>query len=108
MAFEDLWPNFRPERILFQDLDLVVVDKPAGISTHAPEPNRTDDAHSRVALYLRERGEADVYLGIHQRLDRDTSGVLLFTRRKEANRAIAGQFEGHRVEKTYVACVAGK
>ena len=40
------------------------------------------------------------YLGIHQRLDRDTSGVLVFTRRKEANRAVAEQFEGRTIEKT--------
>ena len=48
-----------------------------------------------------------VYLGIHQRLDRDTSGVLLFTRRKSANAAIAAQFEGRNVKKTYRAGVVG-
>ena len=51
---------------------------------------------------------AEPYLGIHQRLDRDTSGVLVFTRRKEANRAVAEQFEGRHVKKTYVAAVLGR
>lgn len=107
MAFEDVWPIWDKAWILFEDEDVILVDKPAGVSTHAPEPDRTDDAHTRLGAYLRARGAANPYLGIHQRLDRDTSGVLLFTRRKEANRAIAEQFEGRTITKTYVACVTG-
>jgi 23S rRNA (cytosine1962-C5)-methyltransferase len=106
-ALDPLWPDWKDGWILLLDRDLVVVDKPAGISTHAPEADRADDAHTRLGLFLRARGEADPYLGIHQRLDRDTSGVLLFTHRKEANRAIAEQFEGRRVKKTYLAVVSG-
>lgn len=106
MSLEHLWKPFRSEWILHEDEDLIIIDKPPGVSTHAPEPGRVDDAHTRLGLFLRERGEGEApYLGIHQRLDRDTSGVLLFTRRKEANRAIAEQFEGRRVTKTYVAGV---
>jgi 23S rRNA (cytosine1962-C5)-methyltransferase len=107
MAFEDIWRTWEKAWILFEDEDVILVDKPAGVSTHAPEPDRSDDAHSRLTEYLRARGAASTYLGIHQRLDRDTSGVLLFTRRKEANRAVAEQFEGRKIEKTYVACVTG-
>jgi 23S rRNA (cytosine1962-C5)-methyltransferase len=44
---------------------------------------------------------------VHQRLDRDTSGLLVFARRREANAKLAAQFEGRSVKKTYVACVAG-
>ena len=47
------------------------------------------------------------YLGVHQRLDRDTSGLLVYARRKEANAGLARQFEGRTVKKTYVAAVAG-
>src|SRR4029079_4453320 len=103
-----LFPAWRPEWILHDDPDLIAVDKPPFVSTHAPEPTRRDDAFSRVTRFLQEeRGEAKPYLGIHQRLDRDTSGVLTFTRRKEANRAVAEQFEGRHVKKTYVAAVVG-
>src|SRR6185436_1538354 len=49
----------------------------------------------------------DVYLGVHQRLDRDTSGLVLFTLRREANAAIAAQFQERAIEKTYVAASAG-
>lgn len=107
MPLADLFPPFRAAWILHEDEDVVVVDKPAGMPTHAPEPDRVDDAHTRLGAFLRARG-ADPYLGIHQRLDRETSGVLLFTRRREANRAIAEQFESRRVKKVYVAAVEGR
>ncbi|WP_438023784.1 class I SAM-dependent methyltransferase [Sorangium sp. So ce233] len=107
LALSELFPDFHPEWILAEDEDLIVVDKPAGMSTHAPEADRIDDVVTRLRAFLRGRGEADDYLGIHQRLDRDTSGVLLFTRRREANAAVARQFEGRTVQKTYVAAVSG-
>jgi len=97
-----LWPVWDAARILHSSADLVVVDKPAGLSTHAPEQGGTADVVSRLAKHLSARG-GDPYLGIHQRLDRDTSGVLLFARRKAANAGLAKQFEGRTVDKTYLA-----
>jgi 23S rRNA (cytosine1962-C5)-methyltransferase len=108
MSLSHLWPSFPLERILYEDEDIIVIDKPAMVSTHAPDTGRNDDAVSRLKQALGERDRVPVdrvYLGIHQRLDRDTSGALLFTRQKTANAAIASQFEGRRVKKTYVACV---
>lgn len=105
MPLSDLWPVFRDRWILFEDADLIVIDKPAGVPTHAPDPSRTDDVVTRLRAHLRARGDERAYVGTHQRLDQGTSGVLLFTRRKEANAPIAEQFEGRRAEKTYSACV---
>jgi 23S rRNA (cytosine1962-C5)-methyltransferase len=101
----DLWPVFRERWILHEDADILVLDKPAGIPTHAPDPSRADDVVTRLQAFLRARGDERAYLGTHQRLDTGTSGVLLFTRRKEANAAIAEQFEKRRAVKTYTACV---
>ena len=72
MALTDLWPAWHDAWVLHHDADLIVVDKPAGVPTHAPEPDRVDDAHTRLLAWLRQAGEADPYLGIHQRLDADT------------------------------------
>ena len=110
VTLSHLWPSFPLERILYEDDDVIVIDKPVNVSTHAPDAGRTDDAVSRLKLALGERDRVPaerVYLGIHQRLDRDTSGVLLFTKRKSANAAIAAQFEGRKVKKTYRAGVVG-
>ncbi len=101
-----LFAPWRDARVLHDDGDVIVVDKPEGVSTHAPDHDRHDDVVSRLQAWLSERhgGEASShYLGVHQRLDRDTSGVLLFARARSANKGLAAAFEGRDVEKVYVA-----
>lgn len=105
-----LFPSFPAERILYEDEDLVAIDKPVGMSTHAADPEKRDDAVSRLSLFLAERDgvpKEHVYLGTHQRLDRDTSGVLVFTKTRRANPSLAEQFEKRKVQKRYLAVVEG-
>jgi 23S rRNA (cytosine1962-C5)-methyltransferase len=101
------WSALFARRFVHEDADILVVDKPWGLATHAPERTRHDDLVSLLRVCLAARGESD-YLGIHQRLDRDTTGALLFARRKDANKALAAELEGRRAKKTYVAVVEGK
>jgi 23S rRNA (cytosine1962-C5)-methyltransferase len=96
------FPHFEDAWILHVDEDVVVLDKPTGVPTQAADPARPDDVVTRLRAQTQR-----AYLGVHQRLDRDTSGVLLLTARKEANARIAAAFEGRKVEKRYVACVTG-
>jgi 23S rRNA (cytosine1962-C5)-methyltransferase len=104
MDRKDVWPDFRAEWIVREDADLIAVDKPAGVPSQAADPDRPDDVVTRLERYLRARGK-DPYLGTHQRLDRDTSGLLVFARRRESNASLASQFEGRTVRKRYLACV---
>jgi 23S rRNA (cytosine1962-C5)-methyltransferase len=101
-----VWPTFREAWIVYDDGDLLAVDKPIGVSSQAADPQRPDDIVSRLKTYLAERAQSP-YLGVHQRLDRDTSGVIVFTRKREINGEMAAQFEGRQVCKTYIACVSG-
>jgi 23S rRNA (cytosine1962-C5)-methyltransferase len=98
-----IWPAFRAEDVLFEDEDLLVVHKPAGVPSQAALPERPDDLVTR----LREHLGGEAYLGVHQRLDQGTSGVVLFTRRPEANAHVARQIEGRAAEKRYLAGVTG-
>lgn len=110
MSLAALFPTFPAERISYEDDDLIAIDKPPSISTHAADPSRPDDAVSRLSAFIAERDRKEpesVYLGIHQRLDRDTSGVLVFTKQRRANASMAAQFEGRRVIKRYLAAVEG-
>ncbi len=101
-----IWPDFREAWVLHEDEDLLAVDKPEGVSSQAADPEYPDDLVTRLKRWLAARsGPAGSYLGVHQRLDRDTSGVLVFARRREANASLAVQFEGRKVRKTYLACV---
>jgi 23S rRNA (cytosine1962-C5)-methyltransferase len=98
-----VWPHFDDAWILHQDDDILVLDKPDGIPTQAADPEQPDDLLAR----LRAARGADAYFGVHQRLDRDTSGAIVLARRKEANASLASQFEGRAIEKRYLAAVEG-
>src|SRR5258706_8093194 len=85
-----IWiPHFDPARVLYEDDDLIAVDKPEGVSSQAADPERPDDLVTRLRLWLTARDGAEPYLGTHQRLDRDTSGVILYTKSRRANPSLA-------------------
>jgi 23S rRNA (cytosine1962-C5)-methyltransferase len=105
MAFEALFPAFRSQRIVHDQGGLLLVDKPPGIASHGGDEQLASDLISRLKRMLRARGESD-YLGVHQRLDLGTSGVLAFTRDPALNALVAEQMEAHTVERAYVAVVA--
>ncbi|MBS2019798.1 MAG: pseudouridylate synthase [Deltaproteobacteria bacterium] len=88
--------------LLYVDSHVVVADKPSGLLVHRGWDNDDDVAMFRV----RDRVGQHVH-PIH-RLDRGTSGALLFARTKEAAAALCKAFEEGRVEKTYFALVRGE
>jgi tRNA pseudouridine32 synthase/23S rRNA pseudouridine746 synthase len=88
--------------VLYSDADIVIVDKPAGLPT-VPAPGAAPDECVRARL-ARQIG-APVWV-VH-RLDRDTSGALLFARTAESHRTLCLAFEERRVRKTYVAFTHG-
>jgi tRNA pseudouridine65 synthase len=87
--------------LLHVDDDVVVANKPSGLLVHRGWDDDDDVALFRVRDALGQRVHP-----IH-RLDRGTSGVLVFARTREAAAALAKSFEEHRVDKTYLALVRG-
>ena len=71
--------------VLFEDADLIVVSKPPGLPSHPSIDEARDNLSAAVARFLTKRDGEPPYLGIHQRLDRDTSGVMLFTKSRRVN-----------------------
>ena len=96
--------------ILFEDETLLAVSKPAGLLTHrAADPGRADlfsVVRSLLAARAGHAADPGPYLAIHHRLDRETSGIVLFAKAREANEGLARQFERRTVRKTYVAIVS--
>ena len=83
--------------IVFEDDDLLVVNKPAGWNTHAPSPY----AGEGVFDWLRHREPRWANLAIIHRLDKETSGILVFGKSTRANQSLTEQFSHRRVQKRY-------
>lgn len=90
-------------RLLHADDDLVAIDKPPGLLVHASSL----DAHESSNALDRLRAQLGLPLWTVHRLDKATSGVLVFARHVEAARALGAAFEGGQVHKRYLALVRG-
>jgi 23S rRNA pseudouridine1911/1915/1917 synthase len=110
---EPVLPELRPEAIalsvLYEDADLVVVDKPAGLVVH-PAPGHPGG--TLVNALLHRCGDLAgiggvLRPGIVHRLDRGTSGVMVAAKSDPAHVSLAAQFHDHSVERVYLAIVRG-
>jgi 23S rRNA (cytosine1962-C5)-methyltransferase len=84
--------------LIFDDEHLLVVDKPAGWNTHAPSPYAGEGIYD----WLKHREPRWAHLAIIHRLDKETSGVMVFGKTALANRSLTEQFTGRAVRKKYL------
>ncbi|HLI86223.1 MAG TPA: RluA family pseudouridine synthase [Bryobacteraceae bacterium] len=102
-------PQAIPLAILYEDADVIAIDKPAGMVVHQgagiSEGTLVNALVNRYPALSSVAGPARP--GIVHRLDRYTSGVLLVARNDAAHRALAAQFSSRQVEKVYIALVHG-
>ena len=92
--------------ILFEDAHCLALDKPAGQFVQgAWAPPGQQTLETAVRRYLDPAGPSSVYLGIVHRLDRPTSGVILWAKTEKAARRLASQFQNRRAVKEYWAIV---
>jgi 23S rRNA pseudouridine1911/1915/1917 synthase len=106
LAAEDV-----PLAVVYEDEDVLVIDKPAGLVTH-PSPGHNSGTLVNALL---ARGGIEAYgtvagderPGIVHRLDRDTSGLIVIARNDRAQSALMAQLKARRVKKTYLALVHG-
>ena len=95
--------------IAFLDRDVVVVDKPVGMLSIAYEPGDKDTLVDCTRTVLRRMGGRgfDLQLGVVHRLDKETSGLMVFARTVAAKRILALQFRAHDIERVYHAIAHG-
>lgn len=102
-------PTAIPLDIVYEDQDLLVVNKPAGMVVH-PAPGHHDDTLVNALLAyepsLQEAGESQ-RPGIVHRLDKDTSGLIIVARNARAQAALVEQMQRHAIVKRYIALVDG-
>jgi len=93
-------------RRIFEDDDILVIDKPPGLLTIATESERERTAYRLLFAYVAaQRGRR---LFIVHRLDRETSGLIVFAKSPAAKRTLQEQFQERSVERRYVAVVEGR
>lgn len=93
--------------VLYDSSAVLVVSKPAGLSTQAPPGIESLEVRVRAFLTERNTSEHPVYLATPHRLDRPVSGSILFATRKAAARKLSKQFERRQIGKIYWAAVQG-
>lgn len=91
--------------ILHEDDDVIVVLKANGLLTVATERERETTAQAYLNVYLKSKGAERVHV-VH-RLDRETSGVLVFAKHFAAREALKEKFAAHDIERVYVAVIEG-
>lgn len=90
--------------ICHEDEHLLVINKPPGMNTHAPAPHAGHGMHE----WLRDREPRWASLAIIHRLDKETSGLMVFARTRQANQSLTHQFTERRVRKVYRLLTGGK
>jgi 23S rRNA pseudouridine1911/1915/1917 synthase len=98
-------------RRVHEDDDILVIDKPAGLLTIASEDERERTAYRLLTTWLRSQPAAREHrqpLFIVHRLDRETSGLIVFAKNPPAKLRLQDQFEARRVTRVYVAVVEGQ
>jgi 23S rRNA pseudouridine1911/1915/1917 synthase len=98
-----------PLTILYEDADLVVIDKPAGLVVHPAAGHADSTLVNALLFHVRDLSGVGGELrpGIVHRLDKDTSGVMVIAKNDEAHRALSAAWNSEHVRKEYVALVYG-
>lgn len=95
--------------ILFEDEDILVVEKPAGIESQSGktfEPDMVSEIKKHINIQSTKNGEP--YVGVIHRLDKPVGGVMVYAKSQIAAEALSRQVSGHQMEKIYYAVVCGK
>ena len=94
-------------KIIFEDEHIIVVNKQAGLLSVATDKMEPDTLHSRVVDYLKSENEKSWAFIVH-RLDRETSGVMIFAKNKWHKEYLQEQFANREVHRIYHALVEGR
>jgi 23S rRNA pseudouridine1911/1915/1917 synthase len=111
------WNQSRPVRrriessleVLYEDDDAIAVVKPPGLLTHPTEAKERDTLLARVSTYVQRRhgGGKRTWVSVVHRLDKETSGILVFARSRRGLVGLQAQLRAHAMDRRYLAAVEG-
>jgi 23S rRNA pseudouridine1911/1915/1917 synthase len=104
-----LSPEAIPLKIVYEDADLLVIDKPPGLPVHPAPGHPSHTLVNAVLNYLPALADEDyIRPGIVHRLDKDTSGLIIMAKNRRAHENLSDQFKSRSVSKAYIVLVKGK
>lgn len=105
----DITPENIPLNIVYEDEDVLVIDKPSGMVVHPGSGNFHHTLVNALLYYTKNLSDCNGYArpGIVHRIDKDTSGLLLVAKNNQAHAILADDFAHKRVKRKYVALVKG-
>jgi len=104
-----LLPEAIPLDILYQNDDLLVIDKPVGLTVHPAPGHQSHTLVNAILAYVPDLPESDsLRPGIVHRLDKDASGVMVIAKNSRAQLDLIGQFKARSVAKAYLVLVKGQ
>ena len=105
-----LSPEAMPLNIIYEDDDLLAVDKPAGLTVHPAPGHPSHTLINAILAHFPSLAEVSDSLrpGVVHRLDKDTSGVMLVAKNRVAQIKLSEQFKSHSVVKSYLVLVKGR
>lgn len=107
-SIQRLIPMKFPLHVLYADEDILLCDKPCGMPTHPSHGHLNDTLANAVAYYNDQQEHPQVVFRPVNRLDRDTSGVVLIARHQRAAAVLSGAMRSGQIHKKYIAVVHGK
>ena len=105
-----LKPQEIPIEIIYEDKDIIVVNKPKGLVVHPANGNPDGTLVNAIMAICKDSLSGiggEIRPGIVHRLDKDTSGILIVAKNDKAHINLSEQIKNHEVEKTYIALVRG-
>lgn len=103
---QNIEPQYIPLDIAFEDEDLLIINKQPGLVVHPTKGHPDGTLSNGVIYYWREKGEGNI-VRLVNRLDRDTSGLVIIAKNQFSHQALAKCLDAGTVEKTYYAVVHG-
>ena len=102
-------PEDLPLNILYEDADIAVVDKPAGVVVHPAAGHASGTLVNALLFHVKDLSGigGEIRPGVVHRLDKETSGVLVIAKNDQAHRTLANQWNTERIRKEYLALVYG-
>ncbi|OFX51612.1 MAG: RNA pseudouridine synthase [Bacteroidetes bacterium GWB2_41_8] len=99
-------PRFRGLRIVHEDADLIIVEKGSGLLSMASETEKVKTAYNMLSEYVKKSNPKNLIFIVH-RLDRETSGLMMFAKSKKVQEVLQKDWNDSIIERSYVAIVEG-